>query len=106
MLFNSFSWKRHHATVSIVHSFTKNPQNLTREADIIITDVGVPNMIRGNWLKQGAVVIDAGTNAVKVITSCTFQVLETMTFFACVKVNGIAPILVIKLIGPLSMEYL
>ncbi|XP_057536386.1 bifunctional protein FolD 2-like [Amaranthus tricolor] len=57
--------QRHHATVSIVHSFTKNPQNLTREADIIITDVGVPNMIRGNWLKQGAVVIDAGTNAVK-----------------------------------------
>lgn len=46
-----FVWKRHHATVSVVHSFTKNPQELTREADIIITDVGVPNMIRGDWLK-------------------------------------------------------
>lgn len=57
--------QRHHATVSVIHSFTKNPQDLTREADIVITDVGVPNMIRGNWLKQGAVVIDAGTNAVK-----------------------------------------
>lgn len=61
-----FVWKRHHATVSVVHSFTKNPQELTREADIIITDVGVPNMIRGDWLKPGTVVIDAGTNAVKV----------------------------------------
>ncbi|XP_056689852.1 bifunctional protein FolD 2 [Spinacia oleracea] len=57
--------QRHHATVSVVHSFTKNPQELTREADIIITDVGVPNMIRGDWLKPGTVVIDAGTNAVK-----------------------------------------
>lgn len=52
--------------MSVVHSFTKNPQDLTREADIIITDAGVPNMVRGNWLKPGAVVIDAGTNAVKV----------------------------------------
>ncbi|XP_021720854.1 bifunctional protein FolD 2-like isoform X5 [Chenopodium quinoa] len=57
--------QRHHATVSVVHSFTKNAQELTREAEIIITDVGVPNMIRGNWLRSGAVVIDAGTNAVK-----------------------------------------
>ncbi|XP_021716147.1 bifunctional protein FolD 2-like [Chenopodium quinoa] len=57
--------QRHQATVSVVHSFTKNPQEITREADIVITDVGVPNMVRGNWLKPGAVVIDTGTNAVK-----------------------------------------
>ncbi|KNA06964.1 hypothetical protein SOVF_176260 [Spinacia oleracea] len=57
--------QRHQATVSVVHPFTKKPQEITREADIVITDVGVPNMIRGNWLKPGAVVIDAGTNAVK-----------------------------------------
>ncbi|KAL2898979.1 Bifunctional protein FolD 4 chloroplastic [Bienertia sinuspersici] len=55
--------QRHHATVSVVHSFTKNPQDLTREADIIITDVGLPNMVRGNWLKPGVIVLDAGTNA-------------------------------------------
>ena len=50
----------------MIHSFTKNLQDLTRAADIVITDVGVPNMVRGSWLKQGAVIIDAGTNAVKV----------------------------------------
>uniref|UniRef100_A0A803KRX9 Methenyltetrahydrofolate cyclohydrolase n=1 Tax=Chenopodium quinoa TaxID=63459 RepID=A0A803KRX9_CHEQI len=43
----------------------QNPQEITLEADIVITDVGVPNMVRGNWLKPGAVVIDTGTNAVK-----------------------------------------
>ncbi|GMG98263.1 hypothetical protein Nepgr_000103 [Nepenthes gracilis] len=57
--------QRHHATVSVVHAFTKNPQDLTREADIVITDVGLPNFVRGSWLKPGAVVIDTGTNAVK-----------------------------------------
>ncbi|KAL9265334.1 Bifunctional protein FolD 4, chloroplastic-like protein [Drosera capensis] len=57
--------QRHHATVSVVHSFTKNPQELTCEADIVITDIGVPEIVRGSWLKPGAVVIDTGTNAVK-----------------------------------------
>ncbi|KAH9607792.1 hypothetical protein KSS87_011183 [Heliosperma pusillum] len=57
--------QRHHATVTLVHSFTKNPQEITREADIVIADVGVPNMVRGDWLKPGSVVIDAGTNAIK-----------------------------------------
>ncbi|KAK9755224.1 hypothetical protein RND81_01G011000 [Saponaria officinalis] len=57
--------QRHNTTVSLVNSFTKNPQEITREADIVVADVGVPNMVRGDWLKPGAFVIDAGTNAVK-----------------------------------------
>jgi 5,10-methylene-tetrahydrofolate dehydrogenase/methenyl tetrahydrofolate cyclohydrolase len=53
--------QRHHATVSVVHAFTENPEQITREADIVITAVGVPNFVRGNWLKPGSVVIDVGT---------------------------------------------
>lgn len=53
--------QRHHATVSIVHEFTKNPEEISREADIVITAVGVPNLVRGSWLKPGAVVVDVGT---------------------------------------------
>ncbi|XP_022761328.1 bifunctional protein FolD 1, mitochondrial-like isoform X1 [Durio zibethinus] len=53
--------QRHHATVTIVHAFTKNPEQITCEADIIVTAAGVPNLIRSSWLKQGAVVIDVGT---------------------------------------------
>lgn len=58
--------QRHHATVSIVHAFTKNPEHITCEADIVVTAAGVPNLVRGNWLKPGAVVIDVGTNPVEV----------------------------------------
>lgn len=53
--------QRHHATVSIVNAFTKNPEQITCEADIVIAATGVPNLVRGHWLKPGAVVIDVGT---------------------------------------------
>ncbi|WCJ27911.1 Bifunctional protein FolD [Euphorbia peplus] len=53
--------QRHHATVSIIHEVTYNPEQLTKEADIVVTSAGVPNLVRGNWLKPGAVVIDVGT---------------------------------------------
>ncbi|KAI3723144.1 hypothetical protein L2E82_34534 [Cichorium intybus] len=57
--------QRHHATVSVVHAFTKNPENITCEADILVSDVGVPNLVRGDWLKPGVVVIDMGSTLVK-----------------------------------------
>jgi hypothetical protein len=52
--------------VSIVHSRTKNPEEIIKHADIIISAVGQPNMVRGSWLKPGAVVIDVGINPVEV----------------------------------------
>ena len=50
----------------MVHALTENPEHITREADIVITAAGVPNLIRGRWLKPGAVVIDVGTNPIEV----------------------------------------
>ncbi|XP_071689823.1 bifunctional protein FolD 1, mitochondrial-like [Rutidosis leptorrhynchoides] len=57
--------QRHHATVSIVNELTPNPEEITREADILVSAVGVPNLVRGSWLKPGAVVIDVGTHPVE-----------------------------------------
>lgn len=51
-----------------MHAFTKNPEQITSEADIVVTAAGVPNLVRGNWLKPGAVVIDVGTFPVEVNT--------------------------------------
>ncbi|KAK9071593.1 hypothetical protein SSX86_008021 [Deinandra increscens subsp. villosa] len=56
--------QRHHATVTVVHSSTKNPEEITREADILVSDVGVPNLVLGHWLKPGVVVIDMGSTLV------------------------------------------
>ncbi|MQL82474.1 hypothetical protein Taro_014962 [Colocasia esculenta] len=57
--------QRHHATVSIIHAFSKNPEQITRESDIVISAAGVANLVRGSWLKPGAIVIDVGTNPVE-----------------------------------------
>ncbi|KAF7117127.1 hypothetical protein RHSIM_RhsimUnG0002200 [Rhododendron simsii] len=57
--------QREDATVSVVHSRTKNPEEITRQADIIIAAVGQANMARGSWIKPGAVVIDVGINPVE-----------------------------------------
>ena len=57
--------QKHNATVTVVHSYTKNPEDITREADFVISVVGVANMVRGDWLKPGAVVIYVGINPIE-----------------------------------------
>lgn len=57
--------QREDATVTIVHSRTKNPEGIIKQADIVISAVGQANMVRGSWLKPGAVVIDVGINPVE-----------------------------------------
>jgi methylenetetrahydrofolate dehydrogenase (NADP+)/methenyltetrahydrofolate cyclohydrolase len=49
-----------HATVTICHSRTKNLADHVKRADIIVGAVGKPEMIKADWIKDGAVVIDAG----------------------------------------------
>lgn len=53
------------ATVTIAHSHTKNLEELTLEADIIIAATGVPKMINGKMVKKGATVIDVGVSRIE-----------------------------------------
>ena len=50
------------ATVTICHSATKNLQEEVGRADLVVVGVGIPNFIPGNWIKEGAIVIDVGIN--------------------------------------------
>lgn len=50
------------ATVTVAHSRTRDLPDLCRRADILVAAVGVPEMIRGDWVKPGAAVIDVGIN--------------------------------------------
>ncbi len=51
-----------HATVTICHSRTQDLPQVVRRADVVVAAVGRPNFVQGQWLKPGAVVIDAGYN--------------------------------------------
>ncbi|MBN1680654.1 MAG: bifunctional methylenetetrahydrofolate dehydrogenase/methenyltetrahydrofolate cyclohydrolase FolD [Anaerolineae bacterium] len=52
------------ATVTICHSRTKDLPAVCRQADILVAAVGRPHMVKADWVKPGAVVIDVGTNRV------------------------------------------
>jgi methylenetetrahydrofolate dehydrogenase (NADP+)/methenyltetrahydrofolate cyclohydrolase len=53
-----------HCTVTIAHSRTRNLADLCRNADILIAAVGRPEMVKADWIKPGATVIDVGINRV------------------------------------------
>lgn len=56
---------RANATVTICHSRTRNLADVVRSADVLVAAIGKPEMVRGSWVKPGAVVIDVGINRVE-----------------------------------------
>ncbi len=52
-------------TVTVAHSRTRDLISVARRADILVAAVGRPDVVRGNWVKPGAIVIDVGINRVE-----------------------------------------
>ena len=70
-------------TVTIAHSRTKNIEELCRSADILVAAVGRPEMVKANWIKEGAAVIDVGINRVEVgpeISSKGYKIVGDVDF--------------------------
>ena len=55
---------RENCTVTIAHSRSRDIQEITRQADIVVAAVGQPQFIKGDWIREGATVIDVGINRV------------------------------------------
>jgi len=55
------------ATVTIAHSKTADAASVVREADVVVAAAGSPGLVKGDWIKPGAVVIDVGINSVDVV---------------------------------------
>ena len=53
---------KENCTVTITHSKTKDLKTECLRADIIIAAVGIPKLVKGDWVKKGAIVIDVGIN--------------------------------------------
>ena len=70
-------------TVTIAHSRTKNIEEICRSADILVAAVGRPEMVKANWIKEGAAVIDVGINRVEVdpeISSKGYKIVGDVDF--------------------------
>ena len=71
------------ATVTTAHSKTQNLDEVCRSADILVAAVGRPKMVKGNWIKPGAIVIDVGINRLD-----TGKLCGDVDFDDAVKVAG------------------
>ena len=65
----SQKFKIGNSTVTMCHTGTKDISHFTKQADIVISAVGVPEMLTGDMIKEGACLIDVGINRVDVPTS-------------------------------------
>ena len=74
-------------TVTITHSKTKNLEEMVGRADIIIAAVGRPEMVKGDWIKPGATLIDVGINRVEG-NDCGKRLVGDAEFSSCSEIAG------------------
>jgi methylenetetrahydrofolate dehydrogenase (NADP+)/methenyltetrahydrofolate cyclohydrolase len=79
-------------TVTIAHSRTRDLPSVCRAADIVIAAVGKPEMIRGDWIKPGAVVIDVGINRIQLADGKTKLVGDVATSEVLPHAKAITPV--------------
>lgn len=85
---------RHDATVTICHSHTQDLASITRTADILVVSVGRPALIKADMVKSGAVVLDAGINAVnhKIVGDVDFDAVSRVASFITPVPGGLGPL--------------
>lgn len=86
--------------VSEITIETENPQQLTALADVIITATGRPSLVTAEWVKPGAVVIDAGTveNAGSIVGDVDGESVAPMVSFLSSTPGGVGPVTIAKLL--------
>jgi methylenetetrahydrofolate dehydrogenase (NADP+)/methenyltetrahydrofolate cyclohydrolase len=75
-------------TVTVAHSRTKDLSEVVRRADIVVAAVGRPEMVKGDWLKPGATVIDVGINRVPGVEEGKTRLVGDVDFASAAEVAG------------------
>jgi methylenetetrahydrofolate dehydrogenase (NADP+)/methenyltetrahydrofolate cyclohydrolase len=88
-----------HATVTICHSRTADLPGVCRTADVLIVAVGKPEMVKGDWVKEGAVVIDVGVNRVgdKLVGDVEFETAKERASAITPVPGGVGPMTITML---------
>ncbi len=84
---------KENCTVTIVHSKTKNLQQECLKADIIVAAVGVPNLVKKDWVKKDAIVIDVGINKLndKIVGDVEFDQVKDIAKAITPVPGGVGP---------------
>jgi methylenetetrahydrofolate dehydrogenase (NADP+) / methenyltetrahydrofolate cyclohydrolase len=97
----AFMCLQQHATVTLCHSRTKDLAAKVRMADVVIAAVGQPEMIKGDWIKEGAVVIDVGVNRVadkKLVGDVEFEAASKRASAITPVPGGVGPMTITMLL--------
>ncbi|CUU52213.1 bifunctional methylenetetrahydrofolate dehydrogenase/methenyltetrahydrofolate cyclohydrolase FolD [Actinobacillus pleuropneumoniae] len=94
-------------TVTVTHSRTKDLAYHVSQADIVVAGVGKPNFVKGEWIKQGAIVIDVGINRVegKLIGDVEYSAAEAKASFITPVPGGVGPMTVAMLMQNTLQAY-
>lgn len=88
-------------TVTATHRFTKNLEDKVRNADLLVVAVGKPEFIPGEWIKEGAIVIDVGINRMdtgRLVGDVEFDIAKDKASFITPVPGGVGPMTVASLI--------
>ncbi len=90
----------HDCTVTVTHSKTVDLPSVVRQADIVVAACGCPNLVKKDWLKEGAVVIDVGINRVegKLCGDVDFEDAKEKASFITPVPGGVGPMTVAMLL--------
>ncbi len=90
-----------HCTVTICHSRTKDLAEVVRAADVVVAAVGVPELVKGSWIKEGAVVVDVGINRVndKLVGDVEFGPAEERAAAITPVPGGVGPMTIAMLLS-------
>ena len=90
----------HDCTVTVTHSKTVDLPSIVRQADIVVAACGCPNLVKKDWLKEGAVVIDVGINRVegKLCGDVDFEDAKEKASFITPVPGGVGPMTVAMLL--------
>ena len=80
-------------TVTIAHSKTINIENICRSADILVVAIGKPEVVKSNWVKDGAIIIDVGINRINDVENNKTKLVGDVMFDEVKnKVSAITPV--------------
>ena len=101
------------STVTLAHSRTKNIEELTRQADIIISALGVPNFLKEDMVKDGAVIIDVGITRVvdssvkgyKIVGDVDYKNVSKKSSYITPVPGGVGPMTIAMLLKNTLLAY-
>ena len=101
------------STVTLAHSRTKNIEELTRQADIIISALGVPNFLKADMVKEGSIIVDVGITRVvdssvkgyKIVGDVDFENVAKKSSYITPVPGGVGPMTIAMLLKNTLLAY-